>query len=91
MRTTNQKSRSFVQKLQPFQANNLAGKREGGFYVVYSYGWYPLFAFHFESGKWFQNADRYSVSTSKQTTQCHPHAETVSISHASMKDLLQGR
>jgi len=91
MKTTNARSREFVQQLKEFKANNLSARKEGSVYVVYSYGWYPLFVYHFESNKWFQNADRYSVSTSKQTTQCHPHADTVQLSHASIKDLIQGR
>lgn len=91
MRTTNAKARQFVQSLQEFRANNLSAKKEGNYYVVYSYGWYPLFAYHVESTKWFENSERYSVSTSKQRTQCHPQQETVLLSHAGMKDLIQGR
>lgn len=94
MKTTNTKSRQFVQNLKPFEANNLSARVENGkfkLYVVYSYGWYPLFAYHYDSNKWFENSERYSVSTSKQRTQCHPHADTIEISHASMKDLIQGR
>lgn len=91
MKTTNAKSRQFVQETKPFQANNLKGVIEGDFYVVYSYAWYPLFAYSFKDERWFKNIERYSVSTSKQTTQCNPHASFTLLSLEQMKDLLQGR
>ena len=91
MRTTNAKSRQFVQRLEEFKASNLSARREGNYYIVYSYGWYPLFAYSYDSNKWFENDTRYSVSTSKQRGQCHPQSDTVKCSHESLKDLIQGR
>jgi len=94
VKTTNAKSRQFVQNLKPFIANNLSARIEQGkfnLYVIYSYGWYPLFAYDYNSNTWFENAEKYSVSTSKQRGQCHPQVKTIEISHASMKDLIQGR
>lgn len=91
MRTTNTKSRQFVEALEPFKASNLSGVNTGRFYVVYSYGWYPLFIYCFKEERWFKNTDRYSVSTSKQTGQCHPHASCIGLTHEQMKDLLAGR
>lgn len=91
MKTTNAKSRKFVQNLEEFKANNLSGRKEGHYYVVYSYNWYPLFVFSFKDSVWFQNSERYSVSTSKQTSQCHPHTECIQVTHEQIKDLLKGR
>lgn len=91
MKTTNAKSRQFAEALKPFQANNLKGVIEGDFYVVYSYAWYPLFAYSFRDKRWFKNIEKYSVSTSKQTTQCSPFASFTLLSLEQMKDLLQAR
>lgn len=88
MKTTNAKSRVFVQDKQTFKANNLKGVNLPSIYVVYSYDWYPLFAFSFITRKWYENKDRYSVSTSKQRSQCHPHTETILISHEELKDFI---
>lgn len=88
MRTTNTKSRAFVQDKIAFQANNLKGVSLPSVYVVYSYGWYPLFAFSFITRKWYENKDRYSVSTSKQKSQSHPQTETILMSHEELKDFI---
>lgn len=94
MKTTNAKARNFVESLKPFKASNLSARIEEKpvrLYVVYSYDWYPLFAYHYESNKWFENGDRYSVSTSRQKSQCRPLGETLVVSHEQLKDLIQGR
>jgi hypothetical protein len=40
-------------------------------YVVNSYGsHFPMYIW--ENGVWFGNADKYSVTTSKHQSQCHP-------------------
>lgn len=91
MKTTNSKSRQFVERLDEFEANNLSARKEGKFYIVYSYGWYPLLAYSYENKKWFENANKYSVSTSKHLTQCRPNEETLSLSLEGLKDLIQGR
>lgn len=92
MKTTNAKSRQFVQSLQEFKASNLSARKEGQFYVVYSYGWYPLFAYSYENDRWFENVDKYSVSTSRQRSQAHPQPlkKSMEVSHETMKDLLNG-
>lgn len=89
MRTTNAKSRQFVQEREAFEANNLRGVNFTSVYVVYSYNWYPLFAYSYITRKWYQNQDKYSVSTSKQTTQCHPLTDTVLMSHEELKEFIE--
>jgi hypothetical protein len=91
MKTTNAKSRQFVQNRLPFIANNLKGVVEGNFYIVYSYGWYPLFAYYSDTNTWFENSERYSVSTSKQRGQCHPQTDTLTISHDDLKQFISLR
>jgi hypothetical protein len=89
MRTTNAKSRQFVQDKIAFKANNLKGVSLPSVYVVYSYDWYPLFAFSYITRKWYENKDRYSVSTSKQRGQCHPQTDTVLMGHEELKDFIE--
>lgn len=91
MKTTNAKSRQFVQKLEEFKANNLHAVRDNHFYVVYSYGWYPLLAYSYAEQRWFKNIQKYSVSTSKQLSQCAPMASFQLLGHDQIKDLIQGK
>lgn len=53
-------------------------------YVVYSYGdHWPLFVCH--DGVWYENIDRYSVTTSKHRSQSHPHCDTIPASCDDLK------
>tara|TARA_Y100000361_G_C11148130_1_gene339351 strand:+ start:626 stop:910 length:285 start_codon:yes stop_codon:yes gene_type:complete len=70
MRTTNAKSSNYTTRKEPFQANNLSGQYVGKTYVVYSYGYYPIYVNL--NGTWYKNMDKYSVTTSKQQTQSAP-------------------
>ncbi len=88
MKTSNAKCREFVKRREPFEGSNLRGVIENGLYVVYSYKWYPLFAYCAVFGQWFCNVDKYSVSTSKQSTQSHPGVDCVNITHAEMKKII---
>jgi hypothetical protein len=42
-------------------------------YVVFSYDWYPIFVY--KDGQWYENQNRYSVSTAKQMSQLRPHGQ----------------
>jgi len=54
-----------------FTGNNTFARWENGAYVVYSYGYhFPMFVYR--GTQWYENSDKYSVSTSKQQTQCRP-------------------
>ena len=98
-RIANKIARAFVQKAEPFQGSNLFGEYdhveewEGVIgwqnpYVVYSYGYhFPMFIFL--SGQWFENSDKYSVSTSKHQSQAHPMMDTVKLNTEDMKRLLR--
>tara|TARA_R100001463_G_scaffold51961_4_gene102703 strand:- start:283 stop:573 length:291 start_codon:yes stop_codon:yes gene_type:complete len=70
MKTTNAKSSIHTSRKAPFRANNLMGRFVGSSYVVYSYGYYPIYAN--VNGVWFKNSEKYSRTTSKQQTQSRP-------------------
>ena len=103
VKTSNIKCRTLVQSRQPFNGNNLFGVYLEGNealnltprYVVYSYGTHwPLFVWQAcdhgsELGQWFENQDRYSVSTSKHHTQSHPHYPTTPMTTGAMIRIVQ--
>lgn len=68
----NRDARYYVEKLLPFKGNNTWGENKAhGAYVVYSYGFHwPMFIY--AEGVWFENGDKYSVTTKKHTSQCRP-------------------
>jgi hypothetical protein len=83
--------REKVQALEPFKGNSVfAELTENGpkkIYVVYSYGrHYPMFVF--VSGKgWFENEDKYSVTTSHHHGYAHPHQPVLKRNTEEMKQL----
>lgn len=91
MKIANREARSFVLRHHPFQGSNLEGtywcsnpssKNPGDSgYAVLSYGHWPLFVSIHLQGKdvWFETIERYSITTSKHRTQCHPHQPTQPI------------
>lgn len=103
MKTSNRQARTFVQRLHPFQGNNLYGTYfctnpssanpgDSG-YAVFSYGeHWPLFiaTTPIEGGPvvWFENEERHSVTTSKHRSQSHPHQPTTLLSKQDMQRLL---
>ncbi len=89
MKTTNKNSSDRVSRKLKFVASNLSGDWQGNKYVVNSYGWYPLFVFDEETGTWYENKDKYSVSTSKQKSQCSPTGvTTVGMTHKEIKAIV---
>jgi hypothetical protein len=86
---SNGRCRPLVQSCVPFRGSNLfADTQDNGIYVVWSYGLhFPLFAK--VGSQWYENDDRYSVTTSKQSGQAHPHAETIKVSCAELKSIIE--
>ena len=72
MRISNINCRSCVDNLMPFKGSNLSGIKSS-IYVVYSYGWYPLWANI--NGTWYGHNSRYSVTTTKQRSQSRPSGD----------------
>jgi len=64
---SNKNASTYVENKTPFKANNLSGDFENKSFVVRSYEHYPIFIFN--NGQWFENDNRFSVSTAKQMTQ----------------------
>ena len=88
MKTSNIKARSLVQNLVPFKGNNTFGEIIGEAYAVFSYGHHwPLFVN--VNGQWYENGDRYSVTTSKHRSQLHPLTTTEIRSVYDLKDMIE--
>ena len=75
MKTSNRKASEFVTRKREFEGWNTFGKWVSTFvYVVYSYGYhFPMYVL--KDGIWYENGDKYSVSTSKQQTQLRPEID----------------
>lgn len=88
MKTANWSARPLVQSLKPFKGNNTFGEIIGKAYAVFSYGHHwPLFVN--VNGQWYENADRYSVTTSKHRSQLHPLTNTTKIGVNDIKNLIE--
>lgn len=75
MRLSNKNCRKAVEQELIFTAHNIFSEgvfRNGNMiYTVYSYGYhFPMFIN--KNGQWYENKDKYSVSTSRQQTQSRP-------------------
>jgi hypothetical protein len=86
---SNSKCRSLVQACVPFKGSNLFSDRlDNGIYVVWSFGFhFPLFAK--VGDQWYENTDRFSNTTGKQRGQAHPHTETIKVSCAELKTIIE--
>ena len=89
MRTANKNCRPLVNSRTPFTANNLFAERHGEDYFVFSYGHHWIL-FAYVDGIWYENKDKYSVSTSRHHSQAHPLCETTKLSHEDIMKLYQG-
>jgi hypothetical protein len=98
---TNSNSRDFVIGKIPFKGSNLEGywdvnNQNQWYYVVKSYGWYPIFLYI--DNKWFEVSQRYSSSTGKQMSKARPHRYSsevedriYSVTKNEMSDLIHGQ
>lgn len=73
--TSNAMSNQYTRAQLPFKGSNLEGYWTNDingvpYYVVKSYGWYPVYLF--KNGIWYEISDRYSSSTSKQMFRSSP-------------------
>ena len=73
IKSTNNSARDLVSSKIPFKGSNTHAEYVGNTYVVYSYNWYPIFVF--KDGQWFENENRYSISTAKQMSQLRPNGQ----------------
>lgn len=86
---TNSQARKHVENLIPFKGNNLSGVVEGRLYIVLSYGYWPLFAYDMVTNRWFENTDKYSVTTSKHRSQSKPLLHTTGMTLDEMNNLIK--
>lgn len=77
--TTLRDAGALVRRKQEFTGNNIYGrwyddgKGVHSWYVVFSYGdHFPMYIFDTTAGLWFGNADKYSRTTSRHQSACHP-------------------
>lgn len=77
-KVTMKQAAALVASRKPFKANS-AFAENSRHYVVYSYGYHwPLLAYI--NGRWYENSDKASVTTSKHLTLLRPDAETIPVS-----------
>lgn len=85
VKISNCNARDHVKRLSEFKANNLWSEwvefdHPEARYVVYSYDrHWPLFIYEVRTDMWFENASKYSVTTSKHKSQSHPYADTTKL------------
>jgi len=74
----NGKARDMVDERRPFRGSNVWGEwgqnaYDNKLYVVYSYRYtWPLFVYDEHADTWYENASKFSRTTSKHLTQCRP-------------------
>ena len=100
-RTPNNTAWEYSTATIPFKGSNIEGFWEQNskgewYYVVQSWGWYPVFLF--KNDQWYSVNDTYSSSTSKQMSQSRPriyfdnlNSDVVSVSKTEIKDLMNGK
>lgn len=80
-RIANRDAREYVQTKTPFKGSHLTGDWEkhpaGMFFVVRSYDWWVLLAYHEPMEVWYENTQYHSVTTRKHLTQAHPLHPTI--------------
>ena len=85
---SNAKARAYVINKAPFVGSNTFAEVISGIYVVFSYGYhFPLFAC--VNGTWYENADKFSPSTSKHQSQLHPLCPTEKLSTENLQLIYQ--
>jgi hypothetical protein len=99
MKTSNRDARQYVQRKVEFTGSNTFAETQGGDtmrYVVYSYGYhFPMYIAEWQVGDrdnatWYENADKYSSSTSKQQSQMRPTSDTIKLCTDDMKSVAMG-
>lgn len=73
--TPNTKADLYTKAQLPFKGSNLEGywtedNKGVKYYVVKSYGWYPIYIF--KDNKWYEVVERYSSSTGRQMSNANP-------------------
>ena len=100
-RTPNNTAWEYSTATIPFKGSNIEGFWEQNskgewYYVVQSWGWYPVFLF--KNDQWYSVNDTYSSSTSKQMSQSRPriyfdnlNSDVIQVSRTEIADLMKGK
>ena len=76
IRTANKDARYYVNNRDVFRGSNCFSERYGETYAVFSYGYHwPMFIW--KDCQWYENKDKYSLSTSKQQSQLRPSVKNI--------------
>ena len=90
-RIANKNASEYVDNRVPFIANNVfTNKYDESIYIVYSYGLhFPMYVCDIANNYiWYENSDKYSVSTSKQQTQARPTNPNIKMQYKTTQELL---
>ena len=95
MQVRNMDAAPMVARFEIFTASHIFSreyvKRGDGLYAVFSYReTWPMFVFHKASGVWYENSDKFGVTTSKQQNQMRPVNNTVKVSCQELLRLVNG-
>lgn len=100
-RTPNNTAYEYSSAKIPFKGSNLEGywnvnQNNEWYYVVESYGWYPIFLFI--NNIWYRVSDSYSSSTAKHLSGSNPvrynsglKSDVYSVTRSEIKDLKNGK
>lgn len=100
-KTPNNEAYEYTSAKIPFKGSNLEGEwkvnnNNQWYYVVESYGWYPIFLFI--NDQWYRVLDSYSSSTRKHLSGANPvhwnsglKANVVGVTRSEMNNLMNGR
>ena len=89
IKTSNIACSELVDKKVVFKANNIFSEHieEDKLYIVYSYGYhFPMYIKY--KNTWYENSDKYSVTTSKHTNQARPNKSTKLLNTNEMQRLI---
>ena len=97
VKVTNRDCANYVSNRIAFKGSNLFGEWDyagdyfnngrGTPYIVYSWGrHFPIYAYVY--GKWYENTDKYSASTSRHQTQARPDANTIKVNTKDINSML---
>lgn len=94
-RVSTRRCRDLVKQRQPFKSHgnlyavNTEASDGTPVYVVYSYGTHwPLFAYI--NGQWYENSQRYSVTTSRHHGSACPTQDTICMKCDDLRDFIEG-
>jgi hypothetical protein len=99
-KVTNNTAYEYAAAKMPFKGSNVEGNwgtnnKNEWYYVIKSYGWYPIFLFI--KNQWYRTLDTYSSATRKHMSHSNPvrynsglHANVIDVSQYEIERLMDG-